>query len=102
MNRSKYLALSAAALLVTAGVGAVGCSQYSDNKPVRVVRNSTDVASCQKVVDVKVDKHLQQNEVLAEAANQARDKGADTLLLPEGSNTGEAFRCGAPNVASKQ
>jgi len=101
MNRSKYLTLSAAALLVAAGAG-VGCSQYSDNKPVRVVRNSTDVASCQKVVDVKVDKRLQQNEVLAEAANQARDKGADTLLLPEGSNTGEAFRCGAPNVASKQ
>ena len=100
MNRSKYLALSAAALLV--GAGAVGCSQYSDNKPVRVVRNSTDVASCQKVVDVKVDKHLAQNEVLAEAANQARDKGADTLLLPEGGYTGEAFRCGAPNVASKQ
>ena len=98
MNRSKYLALSAAALLA----GAVGCSQYSDNKPVRVVRNSTDVASCQKVVDVKVNKHLAQNEILAEAANQARDKGADTLLLPEGGYTGEAFRCGAPNVASKQ
>ena len=100
MNRSKYLALSAAALL--AGAGAVGCSQYSDNKPVRVVRNSTDVTSCQKVVDVKVDKHLAQNEILAEAANQARDKGTDTLLLPEGGYTGEAFRCGAPNVASKQ
>jgi len=92
--------MSAAALLV--GAGAVGCSQYSDNKPVRVVRNSADVASCQKVVDVKVNKHLAQNEILAEAANQARDKGADTLLLPEGGYTGEAFRCGAPNVASKQ
>ena len=98
MNRSKFLALSGAALLV----GAVGCSQYSDGKPVRVVRNSTEVASCQKVVDVKVNPRLAQTEVLAEAANQARDKGADTLLLPEGGNTGEGYRCGAPNVASKQ
>ena len=98
MNRSKFLALSAAALLA----GAVGCSQYSDGKPVRVVRNSTEVASCQKVVDVKVSSRLAQNEVLAEAANQARDKGADTLLLPEGGNTGEGYRCGSPNVASKQ
>jgi hypothetical protein len=98
MNRSKFLALSAAALLT----GAVGCSQYSDGKPVRVVRNSTEVASCQKVVDVKVNARLAQTEVLAEAANQARDKGADTLLLPEGANTGEGYRCGAPNVASKQ
>jgi hypothetical protein len=98
MNRSKFLALSGAALLV----GAVGCSQYSDGKPVRVVRNSTEVASCQKVVDVKVSARLPQTEVLSEAANQARDKGADTLLLSEGANTGEAYRCGAPNVASKQ
>ena len=75
MNRSKYLALSAAALLT----GAVGCSAYSDGKPVRVVRNSTEVASCQKVVDVKVSARLPQTEVLAEAANQARDKGADHL-----------------------
>jgi hypothetical protein len=98
MNRSKFLALSAAALLT----GAVGCSQYSDGKPVRVVRNSTEVSSCQKVVDVKVSARLAQTEVLAEAANQARDRGADTLLLAEGANTGEAYRCGAPNVASKQ
>jgi hypothetical protein len=98
MNRSKFLALSAAALLV----GAAGCSQYSDGKPVRVVRNATEVASCQKVVDVKVSARLAQTEVLAEAANQARDKGADTLLLPEGASTGEAYRCGAPNVATKQ
>jgi hypothetical protein len=97
MNRSKALALSAAVLVA----GAVGCAQYNAGPPVRVVRNSADVSSCQKVVDVKVDSHLSPNDVIAEAADQARDKGADTLLLAEGANTGAGFRCATPSVASK-
>lgn len=98
MNRSKSLALSAAVVLA----GAVGCAQYSNGQPVRVVRNEADISSCQKVVDVKVDGRMAQTEVLAAAADQAREKGADTLLLAEGASTGTAFRCSGPTVASKQ
>lgn len=97
MYRSKALALSAAVLVA----GAVGCSQYNPGASVRVVRNTSDVASCLKVADVKVDSHLKPNDVVAEAANQARDRGADTLLLAEGSSEGAGFRCAGPSVASK-
>lgn len=97
MIRTKALALSASLLVVTA----VGCSQYNAGAPVRVTRSSADVTSCQKVADVDAGRRTADNEIVGEIANQARDKGADTVLLAEGARTGAAYRCASPNVASR-
>ncbi|MCA1582613.1 MAG: hypothetical protein LC796_14720 [Acidobacteria bacterium] len=97
MMRMKALALSASLLVVAA----VGCSQYNSGAPVRVTRSSADVSSCQKVTDVDAGRRVADREVVGEIANQARDRGADTVLLAEGARTGAAYRCASPNVASR-
>lgn len=98
MVRSKALALSASVLIAAT----VACSQYKAGSPVRVVRNSADVASCQKVVDVAAGRRTADSEVVTEIAEQAREKGADTVVLASGARTGTAYRCESPNVASKR
>ncbi len=97
MFRKKALALSASLLAVTAA----GCSQYKAGNPVRVTRNSADVASCQKVSDLNAGSRTAENEVVGELANQARERGADTVVLADGARTGSAYRCSSPNVAAR-
>ncbi len=98
MNRSKVLALSFCVLIAVT----VACSQYKAGAPIRVVRNDADVASCQRVVDVNADRRTTDGEVMADIADKARDKGADTVLLAQGARSGSAYRCGSPNIAEKQ
>jgi hypothetical protein len=98
MNRSKVLALSFCVLIAVT----VACSQYQTGAPIRIVRNDADVASCQRVVDVNADRRTTDGEVIGDLADKAREKGADTVLLAQGARSGSAYRCGSPNVASKQ
>jgi hypothetical protein len=98
MNRSKVLALSFCVLIAVT----VACSQYKAGAPIRVVRNDADVASCQRVVEVNADRRTTDGEVIADIADKARDKGADTVLLAQGARSGSAYRCGSPNIAEKR
>ncbi|MEP6800814.1 MAG: hypothetical protein ABJC07_02670 [Acidobacteriota bacterium] len=97
MIRTKALALSAS-LVMTA---AVGCSQFHESKPVSILRSSADVSSCHKVSEVDAGTRMAENEIVGELANQAREKGADTILLADGARTGSAYRCASPSVASR-
>ncbi|MDQ2979525.1 MAG: hypothetical protein M3R62_09900 [Acidobacteriota bacterium] len=98
MVRSKVLALSFCVLIAVT----VACSQYNAGAPIRVVRNDSDVASCQRVADVNADRRTTDGGVIADIADKARDKGADTVLLVQGARSGSAYRCGSPNIATKQ
>ncbi|MEO8432472.1 MAG: hypothetical protein ABI592_13250 [Acidobacteriota bacterium] len=99
MHRSKFYVL----LGSVAMIGAVACSgSVQAGSPVRVTRDANAVASCQKVSDIEVPRRFDDREVTSEAAGMAREKGADTVVLAEGSRSGAAYRCGSPTVAGKQ
>ncbi len=97
MFRSKAFALSASLVVATA----LGCSQYNASKPVRVTRNAADVSPCQKVTDLDAGSRVADNEIIGELASQAREKGADTVVVAEGARTGSAYRCSSPTVAAR-
>ncbi len=98
MRRSKGFVLVGSVVLL----GAVACSSaIQAGSPIRVTRDANAVAGCQKVSDIEVPKRFDDREVTSEAAGMARQKGADTVVIAEGSRSGSAYRCGAPNLAGK-
>lgn len=94
--RANALVLPAALL----AVAAAGCTAYNAGAPVKIVRDATTVASCQKVTDVSVDKRTADSDINSQVAQQAREKGGDTVVLESGGRAGAAYRCESPSPAS--
>lgn len=83
---------------VLAGV-AIGCASMKPGEPVRIVRASTEVASCRKVGDVSAPRRVEDRAVLSEVAEQARKIKGDTVLIDVGARSGAAYRCETPRTA---
>jgi len=93
---SMSLAASAALL-----AGAVSCSTFKEEAPVRFVHNTEDAGSCSKVGDVAAAPHVSDSEVVGSIATEARKQGADTVVLAKGERKGTSYRCEATTVAKK-
>ena len=96
MTRSKLSIVAASIALA----GSVACSQFNGGAPIRVVRNASDAASCQKVADVSAPKSVSENDAVSDVADQARKKGADTVVIAQGERTGTAYRCATPSATA--
>jgi len=104
----KKLMLGISAVSLAAGMA--GCASSNGFKSVAVTKDASAVASCQKVDDVKVAmsptntfSDASSTTVSRELANEARRKGADTVLITEddGKNgTGTAYTCNMPSASA--
>ena len=94
--RANALVLPAALL----AVAAAGCTAYNAGAPVKIVRDATVVSGCQKVTDVSVGRKTADGDINTEVAEQAREKGGDTVVLEAGSRSGAAYRCESPSPSS--
>ena len=93
--------LGAAAL----AIGVVSCAS-SGFEPVAITRDSSVVASCTKIDDLKVgdvkaDAKLSNVEAERMLVEKARSKGANYLLIAtEDARQGSAYRCSAAPAAA--
>lgn len=98
MNRSRISLVAALVALV----GTAACTAFNGGAPIRVVRDASAAASCQKTGDVSAPKSVSENDAVSDVADQARKQGADTVVIAQGERVGTAYRCGTPSPTASR
>ncbi|MFN2387863.1 MAG: hypothetical protein ABR576_16540 [Thermoanaerobaculia bacterium] len=99
MSRAIAGLVAAAALAAGACATGNGSQQSGD---IRVAATEQEVAGCERVINVRVLDAPNRDTARVELQRLAKDRGANTLLLPSGGdgNSGTAYRCSAPSTAA--
>ena len=102
----KRLSRAVAGLVAAAGLAAGACATGNgaqQTADIRVAATEQEVAGCERVINVRVLDAANPDAARVELQRLAKDRGANTLLLPSGGdgNSGTAYRCSsAPSTAA--
>lgn len=103
----KRVSRAVAGLIAAAGLAAGACATGNgttqQTAAIRVAATEQEVAGCERVINVRVLDAANKDEARIELQRLAKDRGANTLLLPSGGdgNSGTAYRCSAaPSTAA--
>ena len=97
----KRVSRALAGLIAAAGLAAGACATGNGTQQtadIRVAATEQEVAGCERVINVRVLDAASRDAARAELQRLAKDRGANTLLLPSGGdgNSGTAYRCSSP------
>ena len=90
-------------LAVAAGLSVAGCATSQKGfEPIAMTRDTSVVASCEKVGDIQARPGTFDNsDAETQLQRAARQKGANTVLISDAdASAGVAYRCAMPSVAS--